>query len=133
MKSNALSESQRIQDAASALGFDWPDIEGVFDKVHEELDEIRQALAEGDAEQARREIGDVLFAAVNLARFLGAEASDELTRTNNRFSTRFSMVKRLAAERNWDMRTRSLDELDQLWNEAKKAEKAGLLENQGQN
>lgn len=117
--SGPLLAAWKIQSDASQLGFDWPDITGVFAKVREETEEISEAWNAGDREHAKRELGDLLFAAVNLARFLDADPNAELERANARFSERFEIVKRLAKERGIAMRECPLEALDVLWEEAK--------------
>lgn len=112
-----LSRADKVQTRASAVGFDWPDAEPVFDKVAEELDELRAAA--GDPELATEELGDVLFAVVNLSRHLGVDPEIALARANDKFAARFRLVERLAAERGAALRELSLAELDALWDEAK--------------
>jgi tetrapyrrole methylase family protein/MazG family protein len=114
----ALARSQKIQTRAAATGFDWPDIEGVFAKLAEEVAEVRAAETDEDK---RAELGDVLFVVVNLARWLGADAETALREANERFGQRFRGVERLAAERGLDLGKLSFEELDGLWNEAKAA------------
>jgi uncharacterized protein YabN with tetrapyrrole methylase and pyrophosphatase domain len=116
---NAFVESWRIQDAASKLGFDWPDIAGVLDKVEEEVREIREALDERDCAHAQRELGDLLLATVNLARFLDADPGVELHRANRRFTARFDAVKKVIAEQGKTVGECTLDELDAVWNRVK--------------
>lgn len=117
--SDPLRAAWVIQSDASELGFDWPDISGVFAKVREETEEIAEALNAGDREHAKRELGDLLFAAVNLARFLDADPDEELARANARFAERFAIVKRVFAERGIVMRECPLEELDVVWEQAK--------------
>ena len=114
----ALARSQKIQTKAAATGFDWPDIEGVFAKLAEEVAEVRAA---DTADDKRAELGDVLFVVVNLARWLGADAETALREANERFGRRFRGVERLAAERGLALSALSFEELDALWNEAKAA------------
>ena len=114
----ALARSQKIQTKAAATGFDWPDIEGVFAKLAEEVAEVRAAET---ADDKRAELGDVLFVVVNLARWLGADAETALRQANERFGRRFRGVERLAAERGLELAALSFEELDALWNEAKAA------------
>ena len=114
----ALARSQKIQNKAAATGFDWPDIEGVFAKLAEEVAEVRAAET---ADDKRAELGDVLFVVVNLARWLGADAETALREANERFGRRFRGVERLAAERGLELAALSFGELDALWNEAKAA------------
>jgi len=117
--SDSLRAAWSIQADASELGFDWPDITGVFAKVHEEIGEIEEAWNAGEREHAKRDLGDLLFAAVNLARFLDAAPNAELDRANARFQERFQIVKRVFAERGIAMRECTLDELDVVWEQAK--------------
>jgi uncharacterized protein YabN with tetrapyrrole methylase and pyrophosphatase domain len=124
MQGDALLDSKRRQDAVSATGFDWPDISGVLDKVAEELGEIRQALAEHNPEHARKELGDLLLATVNVARFLEANPAEELRRATNRLCGRVEKVRLLCAARGIDMQSCTLCELDALWNEVKSQEGA---------
>ena len=119
----ALLRAYKMQGKAAKVGFDWPDSEGVWAKVQEELGELREALANGDAQAAENELGDVLFAVVNYARHHKIEPEVALNGTNNRFTNRFNYVERQveASGRPWSDFT--LDELDKFWDEAKKREK----------
>lgn len=119
----ALLRAYKMQGKAAKVGFDWPDSEGVWAKVQEELGELREALASGDAQAAENELGDVLFAVVNYARHHKIEPEVALNGTNNRFANRFNYVERQveASGRPWNYFT--LDELDKFWDEAKKREK----------
>ncbi len=123
---DALHESWAIQAEASALGFDWPEIGGVLDKVAEELAELRDALRHGDFEAIQHELGDLFLAAVNAARFLEIDPAQALRAANARFSRRFELVKKLAAEAGLPMKTCSLEQLDVLWSEAKVRERHTL-------
>jgi ATP diphosphatase len=114
-----LHESWLIQEAASGLGFDWPDASGVIAKIREELGEIESALDEGDAAGAQRELGDVLFAAVNLSRFLGTDPGDELRRCNARFEQRFSLLREELKHMDIEIEKCSLAELDVVWERVK--------------
>jgi tetrapyrrole methylase family protein / MazG family protein len=113
-----LSRADKIQSRASAVGFDWTDADPVFDKVGEELDELRAAAE--DPELATDELGDVLFAVVNLSRHLGVDPEIALARANDKFAARFRVVEHLAAERGQELRELSLEQLDALWDEAKR-------------
>ncbi len=119
---DALLDSKRIQDVVSATGFDWPDISGVLDKVAEELDEIREAVAADDQAHARKELGDLLLVAVNVARFLDADPAEELRRATDRLCGRVEKVRALCAERGIDMQSCTLCALDTLWREVKDQE-----------
>jgi MazG family protein len=117
----ALPASREIQERASSLGWDWPVIEGVWGKVGEELDELRGAAAVGDEgrDQRLHELGDVLFAVVNLARWLKLDPEEALRIANRRWIERYERVERLAAERGQALGDLSPDEKDALWNEVK--------------
>jgi tetrapyrrole methylase family protein/MazG family protein len=112
-----LARADKIQSRVAAVGFDWPDAAPVFDKVEEELGELREVA--DDREQATDELGDLLFAVANLARHLGVDPDTALVRANDKFATRFRAVEELAAARSLRLRELSLDELDALWEEAK--------------
>lgn len=101
------------------MGFDWPEIGGVLDKIAEELGEIRTALAQGDRVHAQRELGDLLLAAVNAARFLEVEPGDALDAANKRFAERFSALQDRLTEEGIEMKSCSLDVLDAHWNTVK--------------
>jgi len=122
---DALDSSWRIQCEVSARGFDWPDITGVLAKVREELDEVESAWDDGDREGAARELGDLLFAAVNLGRFLGAHPGEALARTNRRFLTRFSLLEDELQREGRRVETCTLKELDTVWERIKKRERCG--------
>jgi tetrapyrrole methylase family protein/MazG family protein len=113
----ALSQAQEYQDRAGRVGFDWPEIEGVLDKVKEEIDEIKNA--ETDFELAS-EIGDLFFALVNVARWKHIDAESALRGTNLKFKKRFAYVEQGAKKQGRDLSTLSLDEMEALWQEAKR-------------
>jgi nucleoside triphosphate diphosphatase len=119
-----LSKAQRIQERVATVGFDWPSAHGAFDKVAEELEEVRELLADPAAAEARieEELGDLLFAVVNLARLSGAHAMRALQRANAKFAGRFEALERLAKERGVVVGTATLEELDVLWDEVKRGE-----------
>ena len=112
----ALSQAQEYQDRAARVGFDWPEIEGVLDKVKEEIEEIKSA--ETDFELAS-EIGDLLFALVNVARWKHVDAESALRGTNQKFRKRFRYVEQGAKKQGRELSTLSLDEMESLWQEAK--------------
>jgi tetrapyrrole methylase family protein/MazG family protein len=113
----ALSQAQEYQDRAARVGFDWPEIEGVLDKVKEEIEEIKKA--ETDFELAS-EIGDLFFALVNVARWKNVDAESALRGTNMKFKKRFAFVEQAARKQGKGLSELSLEEMDALWNEAKK-------------
>ncbi len=120
----ALMRSAKVQHKAAKVGFDWPDISGALDKVGEELAEVREAAKAGDPAHCQEELGDLLFAVVNVSRFLHVEPEQALSLACNKFIGRFAGVEKLAAERGIDMEKSSLEELDQLWDEVKRKEKS---------
>jgi tetrapyrrole methylase family protein/MazG family protein len=117
----ALAASQEMQERAAALGYDWPDIEGVLDKVAEELGEL--ARAEGD-EDRREEFGDLMLVVVNVGRKLGIETEGALRAANDKFRRRFRRVERMVAERGVAIRDLDFATLDELWDAAKAEERA---------
>ena len=114
-----LQESLAVQSSASAEGFDWPSADGVLDKVEEEVLEIREALAGGDTAHARRELGDLLLVAVNLARFLGADPGAELLTATRRFSNRFDHLKAALAAEGKIIKNCTESELETCWQQVK--------------
>jgi tetrapyrrole methylase family protein/MazG family protein len=115
----ALIAAYRVQEKAGAVGFDWPEIAGALAKVREEMAEIEHEL-EGDASPAlAREIGDLLFSVVNVARHLGVDPERELRASTHRFRDRFHHIERRLGERDLTPSQVTLEELDRLWNEAK--------------
>lgn len=115
----ALMRSAKIQEKAAKVGFDWNDVSGAFDKLSEESEELKAAIRNNDRENMTEELGDLLFSAVNVSRFIGVDAEEALTASADKFLNRFSVVERLANERNTDMKQCSIEELDRLWDEAK--------------
>lgn len=113
----ALLRAQNAQKKAGRVGFDWPDAEPVFEKLTEEVAEVREALAEGDRRAIEDEVGDILFTAVNLARKLGVDAETSLTAATNRFIRRFGAVERELGDRK--MKDTPLEELDRIWDRIK--------------
>lgn len=116
----ALVKAMRIQEKARGAGFDWERPEQVWEKVQEELTELGQAQASGDADAWADEFGDVLFSLVNYARFIGVNPEEALERTNRKFITRFTHLEKRAAENGQELASMSLAEMDVYWNEAKK-------------
>lgn len=116
----------RLQERAAGVGFDWPDTAGPLAKVHEELAEVEAELLGGtDAhERLEAEVGDLLFAVVNLARKAGVQPGLALDRANAKFTKRFEGIERIAAERGLVLGEATLEELDEVWEEIKQREKA---------
>jgi tetrapyrrole methylase family protein/MazG family protein len=115
----ALSQAQEYQDRAARVGFDWPEIEGVLEKIAEEVEEVKRAT---DEKELASEIGDLLFALVNLARWKKVDAESVLRKTNVKFKKRFAYVEQGARKQGRDLSSLSLDEMESLWQEAKKTE-----------
>jgi len=115
----ALLAAYRLQERAAGVGFDWPDAAGPMAKVKEETEEVAREAGEGRRDKVEEEIGDLLFAVVNLARKLGVEPSQAMERANAKFTTRFEKVEQLTQERGLEMGRATLEELDKLWEEVK--------------
>src|SRR6266850_1047176 len=115
-----LLTAYRLQERAAGVGFDWPDAKGPMAKVKEETAEVEREAGAGRRDKLEEEIGDLLFAVVNLARKLSVEPRQALERANAKFTERFENVEKLAAERGLEMGRASLEELDKLWDEVKR-------------
>ena len=115
----ALMRAAKIQHKAKKAGFDWDDVSGALDKLEEEISELREAIRIKGEKERTEELGDVLFSAVNVSRFIDVDAEEALTSSTDKFITRFKAVEALAAERGINMKNSSLEELDKLWDEAK--------------
>jgi tetrapyrrole methylase family protein/MazG family protein len=115
----ALWRAEKVQSKARKAGFDWPDVSGALDKLSEEVEECRQAAAgKGDPEE---ELGDLLFSAVNVSRFFKVDPETALSKACDKFIARFRGVERLAAEQGKELSDMSLEEMDGLWDEVKRA------------
>lgn len=122
----ALTRADKLQKKASRVGFDWPSIHGVSDKVEEELEELREEIrSNADAEALMDEAGDLLFAAVNLVRHTGTDPEAALRQANHKFTRRFRMVEQLSNAAGKTVTETDLDTLDLYWDEAKALEAAG--------
>lgn len=111
----ALLKAEKLQKKASKVGFDWPEVHGVIDKVEEEIDELRDEIMVGNKEKAQEELGDLFFALVNLSRHLGVNPETCLNAASAKFEKRFRYV-----EENYDLENATLEEMDRIWEEAKK-------------
>ena len=109
----------RLQERAAGVGFDWPDAKGPLEKVKEELDEVERATGNVERATLEDELGDLLFAVVNLARKLAIDPRAALERANDKFQRRFEAVEQLAEQRGVEIGRAGLDELDKLWDEVK--------------
>jgi tetrapyrrole methylase family protein / MazG family protein len=116
----ALLRAQKITETASKKGFDWKTIDGVLEKIEEELSEFKAALASGEKMCMADEIGDLLFSMVNLSRFAGIDAEEALQSTNRKFMDRFAYIEKKLKERGKTPESSSLFEMDELWNESKR-------------
>ncbi|MGI9644512.1 MAG: nucleoside triphosphate pyrophosphohydrolase [Ilumatobacteraceae bacterium] len=121
----SLIYAQQVGKKASKVGFDWPDVGGAFEKIPEETAELEAAVEAGDNDHAGVELGDLLFAIVNVARHLGIDAELALRAASDKFRTRFEGVERLAGERSIDLRSSDLATLDALWDEVKAGQDPG--------
>jgi tetrapyrrole methylase family protein/MazG family protein len=115
----SLIVAQRTQEKAAAVGFDWPDLEPIFDKLQEETDELHQAIANQDSDNIQEEIGDLLFTIVNLSRKLGFDADTALRISNEKFTERFKKLEKHYKENNQDLTQSDLTEMDTVWNKIK--------------
>lgn len=115
----ALMRAKKVQKKAAGVGFDWTDIKDVYSKLYEEIDELKDAQECGDSAMVEEEMGDLLFAVVNLSRFLGVDAETALTSGCNKFIRRFEKMENTARDRGLDFESLSLDEMDKLWEEIK--------------
>jgi tetrapyrrole methylase family protein/MazG family protein len=114
-----LPKACKLQNKAAAVGFDWPDLSGVFDKIEEELTELRTAAADEPADRQKEELGDLLFAVVNAARFLKADPEEALAGTNRKFIHRFHYIEEQLRIRGRKFDETDLLEMEELWQEAK--------------
>ncbi|TWJ32806.1 nucleoside triphosphate pyrophosphohydrolase [Geobacter argillaceus] len=121
----ALLKAQKITEKAARVGFDWEHVDQVFAKVLEELHELEETLTDRDQERMEAELGDLLFAIVNLGRFISVNPEDALGKTIARFTTRFTHVEETLHRRGVNLKDATLDEMEALWQEAKEKERQG--------
>jgi ATP diphosphatase len=126
----AMARAEKLQKRAARHGFDWPDIGPVFDKLHEEIDELKEAweaaqTGAGDPDAVEDELGDLLFVCVNLARFMKVNPEQALNRTNHKFDARFRAIERVLEREGRDMDEESLEALDAVWQAVKGVERGG--------
>ncbi len=115
----ALMRAYKIQSRVAKVGFDWENVEGVIDKIQEELSELRDAVNSGDKEKVEGELGDVLFSIVNLARFLKIDPETALRKTNRKFEERFKKLERVVKEQGRELKDMTLSEMDKIWEKIK--------------
>ncbi len=116
----AMIKASRIQDKAKGVGFDWDNKEQVWEKVQEELQELKNEIDSQDQEKIEAEFGDLLFSMINYARFIGVNPEDALERTNQKFIQRFQYLETEAQKDGKKLQDMSLEEMDEYWNKAKK-------------
>ncbi len=119
----ALTRAQKLTAKAAKVGFDWPDAVQVIDKIHEELEEVKEASSSGDRDRIEDEIGDLLFSVTNLARHFHIDPERALRRTNSKFERRFRAIETALGQQNRSLDEASLDEMETLWVAAKTAER----------
>jgi tetrapyrrole methylase family protein/MazG family protein len=118
--SPALLKAYRTQQKASTVGFDWEEIEPVWAKVHEEIEELKEVIGSSDIKKIAEEFGDLLFSLVNLSRFIKVNPEDALRQAVEKFIRRFRKVEKVIAEEGMDLRDATLEEMDAVWNRIKK-------------
>lgn len=118
----ALVKAMRLQEKAKQVGFEWENREQVWDKVEEEMGELREAVEKGSQDETEAEFGDLLFSLVNYSRFLKTDAENALERTNKKFIRRFQLMEEMAAQNGRRLDEMSLTEMDGLWNQIKEGE-----------
>jgi MazG family protein len=116
----ATVKAIRLQEKAKQVGFEWDNTTQVWDKVKEEMDELQEAISEGDKTKVEEEFGDLVFSLINYARFLHIDAENSLEKTNKKFISRFTQMETLALAEGKALSDMSLEEMDNLWNSIKK-------------
>lgn len=119
----ALMRAQKVQKKAADVGFDWDDVSGALDKVREETDELCEAVEQNNAACMEEELGDLLFSVVNVSRFLKLSSEEALKRATNKFIDRFAVLEQSAQQNGQNLSKMTLEELESLWQQAKKADK----------
>ena len=119
----SMVKAIRLQEKSKTVGFEWENINQVFEKVEEELAELKDAIKTGEHDKIEDEMGDVFFSLVNFARFLQVDADSALERTNKKFIRRFMAIEAVATTQNKSLQNMSLTEMDEIWNDIKKKEK----------
>ena len=119
----SIIKAYRLQDKASHSGFDWHEKQEVWPKVFEEIDELKAELEKGDADKSEDEFGDLLFATINAGRLYGINADTALERCNAKFTSRFNHIEARAKEKGLRLKDMTLEEMEELWNEAKAIER----------
>jgi MazG family protein len=116
----ATVKAMRLQEKAKQVGFEWDTKEQVWEKVEEEMNELREAIGSGSQDKTEEEFGDLVFSLINYARFLQVDAENALERTNKKFIHRFTSMEKMAAENGRQLNEMTLQEMDAIWNQIKK-------------
>ncbi len=116
----ALLRAEKVQKRAARVGFDWANVAGVWEKIHEEIDEIKESIKDNNLASIKEEIGDALFSLVNLARKFEIDPEEALQLSNNKFMSRFTYIEEALAKNGKNLKDSSLEEMDSLWKKAKK-------------
>ena len=116
----ALTRAEKLQKRAARVGFDWPDLGGVIDKIVEEAQELSEAAESGDKAEIQDEMGDLIFAVANLARKLDIDPEEALRQTNHKFTRRFQHIEKTARSKGRDLNDMNLDEMETIWQAAKR-------------
>lgn len=120
----ALMRAAKVQTRAKRAGFDWPEVSGAFQALTDETHELQEAMQQNDPAAIQEELGDLLFSAVNVSRFVDVDAEQALTASTDKFIRRFEQMEQLAIARGLDMDNATLEEWDALWNEVKRTERS---------
>jgi XTP/dITP diphosphohydrolase len=115
----ATVKAMRLQEKAKQVGFEWDNKEQVWEKVEEEMKELKEAVESGDPAQTEEEFGDLIFSLINYARFLRVDAENALERTNKKFILRFTQMEQQALQNGKDLSSMTLQEMDAIWNTIK--------------
>ena len=118
-----LLRSRRIQERAASVGFDWKEVNPIIDKVEEELEEVKDAINQKDKNQISMELGDLMFAVVNLSRFYNIDPENALKKSTNKFISRFNEIEKRISKRGDSIENSDLEAMDKIWNEIKLDEK----------
>lgn len=119
----SMVKAYRLQEKAKGVGFDWENINQVYDKLSEEINELRRAINSANQQNIEEELGDVFFALINYSRFLNVNPDDALEKANKKFINRFKYIEQKANDNGAKINNLSLEEMDKLWDEAKKTKK----------
>lgn len=117
---SALQKSENLQKRAAKYGFDWDNINAVFNKLEEEFSELKTAYRNNDKENMTEELGDAIFVLVNIGKHMGVSADEALRKTNSKFKNRFAYIEKRLEQQGKDLQSSNLEEMNVLWNEAKK-------------